>query len=110
MSELITPTGHKVTTVVDVRADGMTPHYVYTTSPVTARDMADGLWEFVATNAGHELKAVPADRYAGLTGTILVHPFMNATTVHERITDSQHCLSEGCEYTQTLSLSTHKAV
>lgn len=111
-ADLITPTGRTVTTIVDVRADGLTPHYVYATSTVAARDLAKGstteVWEFVPTGEGHELQAVPADRYAGRAGTILIHPFMNATTTHERIIDSQHCLADGCNYTLTLSLSARR--
>lgn len=110
--QLTTPTGRPVTTIVDVRVDGLTPHYVYATSRGAAKALANGstaeVWEFVATSAGHELQAVPADRYAGRAGTILIHPFMNATTVHERITDSQQCLTVGCDYTWTLSLSARR--
>lgn len=106
MPDITAPDGRKITDIVDVRLNDLTPHYVYATSRRAAKDVAkgltDGVWEYAATTDGHELAPVPADRYAAPRGEVLVHTLMSASAAHARIIHSQACMRSGCEYTETV--------
>lgn len=107
LASIPTPDGRSVMHIVEVRLNGLTPHYLYAASETEARAVAlgdtSGVWEFSQVDGpAFELVPVPADRYAApRTGGVLTHPLMAGTTAHRRVVDSQRCLRDGCSYTRT---------